>query len=457
MKKTLAEMVSKASGGKALENVQRLFDIGTFVETDRFVSASGEIGSVITGYGLIGGRNVYVFAQNPDVASGGLTESSARKISKLLTRAAQNGSPVVGIYDSKGGVITEGARLLHAYGELTAAAASLLGVVPVVSVITGTCGGSGAVLSQLSDFVIMTEKAELFVTPPFLAVDTKAGAATAASAAKTGGASIVAKDAGAAIAKARELISVLPDNNLEPAIFDYVGGDSVSTAAGVFGQLQDSDVPTIEILAGFATNVQTSFGSVGGVTAAFITTNKNDVAEVLLTPDDLKKILRFVRFADAYTIPVITEIDVYGLANSTAAEYDGAVRVAAKLTSVYAAATTPKLALIKNAVGVGFTVLGAFGADYAAALESAVIAPVSPKAAAVLLSSDKIKDGSNAALEAVASEYAENEGNPFAAAALGLIDSVVSVGEAAEQLRAALAITGGKRASAAQPRKGITI
>ena len=207
--------------------------------------------------------------------------------------------------------------------------------------------------------------------------------------------------------------------------------------------------------------MRTSFGSIGGVTAAFITTNKNDVREVLLTNDDMKKILRFVRFADAYTIPVITEIDVYGLETENSANAaensEGSVRIVAKLTSVYAAATTPKLALIKNAVGLGFTVLGAFGADYAAALETAVISPIPPKAAAVFLSEDKIKDGSDAALEAAAREYADSEGNPFAAAALGLIDRVVSAGEAAEHLRAAFAVTRGKRAAASQPRKGITI
>ncbi|GHU46760.1 hypothetical protein FACS1894120_4140 [Clostridia bacterium] len=133
------------------------------------------------------------------------------------------------------------------------------------------------------------------------------------------------------------------------------------------------------------------------------------------------------------------------------------IRVSAKLTSVIAGATTPKLSLVKNAVGAGFTVLGAFGADYAAAVEDAVISPITPKAAAVFLSSDKITDGSVGALEKAALEYAENGGDPFRAAALGLVDTVVSAGEAAEGLRAALSITAGKRTAAAQPRKCTTI
>ena len=334
-------------------------------------------------------------------------------------------------------------ELLTAYGNIAGACASISGVAPQIALIGGVCGGISATLACMADFVIMTEKAELFLNAPFIT----GGSGSAQNAAKSGVSCLTVKDMAEAVQKAKALVSILPQNNLEVAGNDYFALPDAAPDASLKGEamvktVADKDSLT-ELFKDFGAASYTALGSVNWKTVGFVATNKSDSK---LTAADTAKIARFVGICDAFSIPVVTFVDSEGFAADKDAELAGSLRDAAKLTQVYASSTTPKVSLITgNALGGAFTVFCGANADVTLALEQAVIAPTTPKAAAIFLYSDKFN--TKADVEAEAEKYATEEASALNAMEKGAVDSIVAPEEIWAEVNGALEMLSGKRVS----------
>ncbi len=437
MKKTIAEMEQAAS--PAAEKLISLFDEDSFVELDKYVKAG-----VVSGYGFVDGAVVYAYAQDSSVKSGAVCDSAAAKIAKVYELALKNGAPVVSVFDSRGGDIAQGMKMLNAYGEIAKASAALSGAVPQIAVVDGVCAGTAAMIACMADIVVMTEKSELFMTAPFIADDKTEGAGTCENAAKSGVAAVTAKDSADAMAKVKKLLTILPANNLETAGNDYFADNDAVLTADLKGTayieaIADKD-SVIELYKDFGTASVTALASVNWRTVGFVNTDKADK----LTQSDCAKIARFVTFCDAYSIPVVTLVDTKGFEKSTAAELTGSIRDSAKLTQSYACATTAKIAVIKgSATGSAYVALAskAAGVDIAIATEDAVITPACPKAVVTFLNG--ASDDATTAKQA--QEYVENEASPFTAAENGYVDRIVTVDDVKAAITSAIEITSGKR------------
>lgn len=405
--KTLAEMEQSVPDSDARKRLESFLDEGSFKELDKFLSADGEVSSVIAGRGDVWGNPVCVFAQDSSVKGGVLNKSAALKIKKTIELAAKTGTPVVAFYDSKGADINEGMAVLAEYGEIMKASAAASGVVPQIAVITGVCAGCAAMLAEMADITIMSEDAELFLTSPFNTPDGKLeGAGKAENAAKSGVADIVAKNADEAVEKAKQLVSVLPSNNLDMSCVDEANASDAVINASMKGEALVEAIANkysvVELGEKFGTAAYTALAGIGYRAVAVVSTDK----AAKLTADDTAKIARFVQFADVFSIPVVTIVDTEGFEGSSAAELAGSVRNCAKLAQVYAAATTVKVNVITGkAFGAAYAAFSNVDATYA--WENAQIAPMSPEAGKVFMGEELVV-------------------NPFAAASLGMIDGVIS-------------------------------
>ncbi|MGN0688628.1 MAG: carboxyl transferase domain-containing protein [Oscillospiraceae bacterium] len=427
--KTLAEMEQNVPDSDARKRLTALFDEDSFRELDKFMAPNGEQSSVVAGYGTVMGATAYAYAQDVSVKGGAVNKSAAVKIRKIYELAAKNGAPVVAVFDSKGGDISEGMAVLSAYGDIIKASAAISGVVPQIAVICGVCAGAAALIASMADVKIMTEKAELFMTAPFNTPDGKLeGAGTAANAAKAGVCDILAKDDAEAVAKAKKLIAMLPANNISLAGNDDFAENDAIVSAGMSGKdiiaaVADKNSVT-ELGAQFGSAAYTAIASVNWATVAFVAT---DNAEKL-TAADSAKIARFVQLADVFSIPVVTVIDTQGFVPSSEAELSGSVRDCAKLAQVYASATTVKVNLIKGkAFGAAYAAFDS--ADISYAWENAQIAPMAPEAAKVFMGE-------------------EIETSPFGAAALGMVDAVIAADDTKDAIASAVDLCSGKRVAA---------
>lgn len=435
--KTLAEMEQNIPESDARKRLMAFFDDGQFNELDKFLSAEGEVSSVVTGFGSVDGTSVYVFAQDSSVKGGAVNKSAALKIAKIYALAAKSGAPVVGFFDSKGGEINEGMAVLAAYGEIMKASAAISGVVPQIAVVTGVCAGCAAMLAEMADITVMSEDAELFLTSPFNTPDGKLdGAGKAKSAAKSGVADIVVKNADAAVETAKKLVSILPENNMGVGGNNGFAENDAAVNASMKGEklveaLADKN-SVIELGAAFGSAAYTALASVKWGTVAFVATDKAEK----LTADDAAKIARFVQFADVFSIPVVTVVNTNGFEGSSAAEFAGSVRECAKLAQVYATATTLKINLITgNAFGAAFAAFES--ADISYAWEGAKIAPMNPEAGKVFMGEELVV-------------------SPFAAASEGMIEGVIAPEDTREALASAMWICSDKRvASPARKRPNI--
>ncbi|MCM1054711.1 MAG: hypothetical protein NC394_04225 [Bacteroides sp.] len=439
--KTLAQLQQENASSEARNTLISLFDEDSFTELSPYTG-----GSVVTGCGQIDGCPVYAFIQDVSVKSGAVCRAAAQKIVRLYSLAVKNGAPVIAVYDSKGGDVSEGVELLTAYGDIANASASVSGVAPQIAIVGGVCGGISASLACMADFVIMTEKAELFLNAPFITGG--AGAGTAKNAALSGVSCMTVSGMDEAVKKARALAAILPQNNLEVAGNDYFALPTDTADASLKGEAMVKTVADkdslIELFSNFGKASYTALGSVNWKTVGFVATDKTDDK---LTASDTAKIARFVGICDAFSIPVVTIVNSEGFAADSAAELAGSVRDAAKLTQVYASATAPKVSVITgNALGGVFTAFCGANADMTVALEQAVIAPTTPKAAAIFLYSDKLS--SKAELEAAANEYAAEEASALNAMEKGAVDRIVPAEEIWAAVNGALEMLSGKRVSA---------
>lgn len=428
----LREELNKTS---AYEILSKFFDEGSFCETDALLKSESDFAEAVTGYGTVMGVPVYAFAQNSDVASGAMSKAQAKKIKRLYDLAKITGAPVVGFYDSVGGRLEQKNDLLYAYGEILGKASTISGIVPQLSVVLGTCLGTTALTAASSDFIIMSEGAEL-------SIEVAPKNADAQYNAKKGIANIVCEDKDKAIEKARELITYFPSNNLDVAPVDDAVAPKENAECEVCS-IADADSLCF-INEEFTDIVTTAFGRVQGEVVGFVSTN-GDVIDCKAG----QKISKFVRFCDAYSIPLVTVVDAKAFSS---------IKSASRVTGAYAEATTAKIAVIKGtAVGSVYIALAgeASGTDLRFAVDGAVISPINPKALAFIMDAESMKVPVSEQ-DKVAENFAKSEFSAVNAAANGYVDDVITNAELRVKVSQGLEMLSSKRVETL-PKKHSTI
>lgn len=413
-----------AMNTSAFKNLLKFFDENSFSEIDGFAKSGKNYAEVVAGFGMVEGMPVYAFAQNRDVCGGAMSKAHAAKVKKIYDLALKTGAPVVGFYDSIGGKLREGNELLAGYGDVLKASGQLSGVVPQISVILGNCLGTGALTAANADFIIMNKKATL-------SLSTMGTEGTAEDNAKKGISALTAENNAEAIAKARELITYLPSNNLSSSAAAF---EAAPAAAPKCPAEMVADENTLfELYANYGSQAVVSLGRVDGRVVGFVGTKGESVG---YHAGD--KIAKFVRFCDAFSIPVITFVN---------SEEFTSIKTASKVTSAYAEATTVKISVVTGtAVGALYIAMAGSGAnaDVTFALSQAIISPVTPEAAAFIMAPDKMNVVPAKQKEA-AMKFAQAELSAFKAAENGFVEDVITEDELRGKIAAALEMLEGKR------------
>lgn len=444
-KSRLAEYNAAKKTCPARDRLAALFDDGVFSETGSGLKSGNGPAGVVTAYGYINGNPAYAFSQDNTVMSGAVSKAHSAKICRILELAARNGVPAVGVYDSGGAFIEDGADALNAYSDILLELGNISGVVPVISVISGVCAGTMAMIAASADFTVITKKGELYAN---------AGqtAPSAENASASGLAAASADSDGEAMEIVRKYLSLMPMNNLSAVPeFDFApptAAVSFENGKSSAETIADAD-SLLELYSGFGECVYTALGTIGGASAGIAS-----AVGKKLTADDCAKLTGFVRLCDAYSVPVVTVIDTEGFeTNST-----DVIRAYARLCGAYAEATCPKIAVVSgNAWGSAFIALAGrnIAADAVIALPDAVIAPVAPETAAEFLYHDRLKGAKDLTAERkrIADEYAETAASSFAAAEKGAVDDIAAPEEVRAKIISVLEIAAGKRLNKRLPKK----
>lgn len=418
----------------AYKRLNALFDEGTFSQLAPFTVSGDSYAEVVAGYGEVNGCEVYAFAQNSDICGGAMSKAHAAKLKKLYDLALKTGTPVIGLYDSVGARVNEGIELMTSYGEVLNYSGKLAGIVPQISVVLGPCQGTAALLAVCADFVIMSEKGKL-------TINTNGEGGSADENRKHGVAAVTAKDEFAAIEAAKNLVVMLPQNNLsDPYSVDEIPAMADGSAVSAFVD----GGSFIELFEGYADEATVGFAKLQGDTVGVVKTNGE-----LLNRQACEKCAKLVRFCDAYSIPVITLADAKGFA---------CVKAASKLTAAYAEATTAKITVVTgDAFGAFYMAVAGTGAstDITVALEGASVSPIAPEAGIIILSPESLKTDKAGREKAIA-EFRANECSAMRAAEKGYIDNVTTLDELRGVLSSALDMLAGKRETTL-PKKHSTI
>ena len=450
----------------ARERIYMLLDEGSFEELDMFVThrctnfgleKEKYLGDgVVTGHGTIGGRVVYVFAQDFTVFGGSLSETMAQKICKVMDMAMKIGVPVIGINDSGGARIQEGVTSLAGYAEIFERNILASGVIPQISAIFGPCAGGAVYSPALTDFILMTkENSYMFVTGPKVvktvtgeSISTEDLGGAAMHSSKSGVSHFNVEDEEVGIELIRELISYLPQNNMEeaPLLATNDPIDRTEDALNeivpnnpnkpydmkeVIGGIVDNGT-FLEVHASYARNIIVGFARFNGVSTGIIANQPNFLAGVL-DCDASRKAARFVRFCDAFNIPILTLVDVPGFLPGSAQEYAGIITHGAKLMFAYGEATVPKVTVtIRKSYGGAHDVMSCkqLRGDFNYAWPTAEIAVMGASGAIEVLEGRKIKDIEDKDEKAKfiaekENEYKQKFANPYQAASYGYIDDVI--------------------------------
>lgn len=454
------EKQKKSGKMTARERVSQLLDSQSFVELDVLVAHGGKAEGVVTGYGTVEGRPVYVLSQDFTVLGGSVGAKHAQKIAKVLDLARKTGTPVVLMCDSAGARIDEGALALEAYADIFARMARMSGVTPMISMVLGPCVGSAALMSEMSDVTLMVKGigAKLSAGPQVISATfglnkTAEQLGGAEAMATQGGADFVCDSETEAFAKARKLLGMLPLNNLEDAPLDAaedLNRPCEGLAAGADAQtlltaLCDAG-SVMELGAGY-TQAVTALAKMGGRTVAVVYTGAGE-----LCYKRAKKIARFVRFADCYNIPVVTLIDTEGLVVAESARQKELLAAVAQMMYAYTEATTAKLSVVTGkAIGAAYVALGGkANADVVYAWPGSVIAPMTGEAAVAVLYKDELKNSKGdvaAARAQLAAKYEAEVADGVHAAEDGCVDDVIDPAQTRKLLIASLEMLASKRDS----------
>lgn len=483
-----ARIEKQHAAGKltARERIFALLDEDSFVEMDKFVThRCGDFGmdkkrilgdGVVTGYGTIFGRKVCVFAQDFTVFGGSLSGAYAQKICKVMDLAMKIGCPVIGLNDSGGARIQEGVESLAGYADIFTRNVLASGVIPQISAIMGPCAGGAVYSPAMTDFIMMVENTSyMFITGPEViktvtheevTKEELGGARTHAS--KSGVSDFALKDELSCIATLRELLSYIPDNNQTPPPI-------VENDDPIIRQIPDLDtvVPPesnkpydmkeiilpvvdhgkfLEVAENYAKNITIGFARIGGESVGIVANQPAHYAGCLDISASIKA-ARFVRFCDAFNIPLITFVDVPGFLPGTAQEYGGIIKHGAKLLYAFTEATVPKITVItRKAYGGAYDVMASkhIRADINVAYPGAEIAVMGPEGAVNIIFRGELAKMKTAASQEKArkkftDEYRENFANPYKAASLGYIDEVIRPRDTRAVLARSLELLRGKK------------
>ena len=464
----------------ARERIELLLDEGSFEEFDMFVAhrctdfgmenqrPAGD--GVVTGWGTINGRMVYVFSQDFTVLGGSVSATHAQKICKIMDMAVENGAPVIGLNDSGGARIQEGVDSLAGYGEVFKRNIQASGVVPQISVIMGPCAGGAVYSPAMTDFIFMVKDSSyMFVTGPDVVKTVTNEVVTAE---ELGGASTHTKKSSVAdgafeneveaLSEVRRLVDFLPLNNRDKApvrpFFDEPGRVEASLDTLVtdnpntpydmkelITKLADEG-DFYEIQEEFAKNIITGFVRLEGQTVGVVA-NQPMVLAGCLDIDSARKAARFVRFCDAFEIPILTLIDVPGFLPGKSQEYDGIIKHGAKLLFAYGEATVPKVTVItRKAYGGAYVVMSSkhLRGDFNYAWPTAEIAVMGAKGATEIIHRADLGDADKIAQHTA--DYEDRFANPFVAAERGFVDEVIQPRSTRKRVARAFASLRNKKA-----------
>ena len=436
------EKVYGSSGAK----LEAIFDAGTFVELGAYTKRQGsdaDFEGVLCGYGAVNGKLAFAFVQDSGRTKGAFSERHAKKIENLYTLAVKNGAPVIGVFDSAGAVVYDGASALAAYGRFMKCVSDASGIVPQIAVVDGVCGGSSAVVAAMFDLTVtVKDKSKLYVNSPFV-IGAEAGSSDFAAA--NGISAYGAKDEADAFAYVRGLVDILPANNAEGAFAE--NGDDMNRAVSfdaenykaeeLVAQIADNG-RAIALYSEYAKNTFLGIASFGGVTAGVV------VSQGALDIKSARAIAKLVSFCDSFALPVVTLVDSQGLDVSLEAESAAYASELARLAYAYTSSENAKLTVVVGkAYGAAFTLLGSksVGADMALALPTACISVLSPEASVAFVWNSKVGEKSREELEA---EWAEKCASAAEACDCGEIDDIVAPEELRQRICAGLSMLASK-------------
>ncbi|MCR5347364.1 MAG: methylmalonyl-CoA carboxyltransferase [Fretibacterium sp.] len=490
--KAIAKQKAKGKG-TARERIDQLLDPGSFVEIDEFVThrctnfgleKSKPLGDgVVTGWGTIDGRKVFVFSQDFTVLGGSLGEKHADKICKVMDMAMEMGCPVIGLNDSGGARIQEAVDALNGYGKIFYRNTLASGVIPQMSVIMGPTAGGAVYSPALTDFIFMVDKTSVMhITGPAVikAVTGEEVTSEELGGARThnnisGNAHFLAKDEAECFAQIRKVLSYLPPNNLDDAPVietndpvdraDMTLRDIVPTNPNKGYDVHDVLVKVLdggeftEVQAGWAKNIVTGYGRVGGRPIGIIA-NQAAVMAGCLDIDASDKASRFIRHCDAFNLPIVTFVDVPGYLPGVTQEHNGIIRQGAKMLYAYSEATVPMVTIIlRKAYGGAYLAMSSksLGSDIVLAWPQAEIAVMGAEGAANIVFRKEIEaaaDPSAMRMEKI-DEYRKAFATPYVAAERGLVDRVILPEETRKVLAQSLAGLESKRTARPAKKHGV--
>jgi acetyl-CoA carboxylase carboxyltransferase component len=456
----------------ARERIDLLLDPGTFDEIDTLMRPRAVAGTenvaeaVVTGWGKVDGRPIYLFSYDFTLLGGSLSEAVAEKILKVMDLAMMTGAPIIGIQDSGGARIQDGPESLRGFGEIFAMNTLASGVVPQISVIMGPCAGGAVYSPAITDFIFMTEgTGQMYITGPDVI---RAVTGEEVSHEELGGADAHASRSGVAhfaiageeetLTEVRRLLSFLPSNNAEDPPYvatsddiDRADEDLLSIVPAepnrpydvrevVFRMVDDGDF--MEVHESFAPNVVVGFGRMGGRTVGFVCNQPMQLAGSL-DINASRKAARFVRFCDCFNIPLVTLVDVPGYLPGTTQEYGGIITHGAKLLFAYSEATVPKVAVIlRKAYGGAYLVMSSkhLRGDMNFAWPTAEVAVMGPDGAVNIVFREEMSkaDDPEARRQELIEEYRSRFANPYIPASRGFIDDVIDPRETRKRVIRAL-------------------
>ena len=469
----------------ARERIDLLLDPGSFVEVDKFVvhrctdfGMQGQkvLGDgVVTGYGKIDGRQVFVFAQDFTVFGGSLSGAFAEKLCKIMDLAAKVGAPVIGLNDGAGARIQEGVVSLGGYGDVFLRNVRFSGVIPQISVILGPCAGGAVYSPAMTDFIIMVKQtSNMFITGPDVIktvtheeVTPEELGGASAHASKSGVAHFAANSEEEALQIIRNLLSFMPQNNLEDPPLVPTDDDPHRTDERLRTLVPDNankpydmkeligivvdDGNFFEVHAGWARNIVCGFARFGG-RAVGIVANQPAFLAGCLDIDASKKAARFVRFCDAFNLPLVTFVDVPGFLPGTTQEWDGIITHGSKLLYAFSEATVPKVTVItRKAYGGAYVVMSSkhIDADVNLAFPTAEIAVMGPDGAVSIVFRKELQAARDpeSRRKELETDYREKFASPYKAAELGYIDEVIKPEQTRPRIISALEMLATKRQS----------
>ncbi len=471
------EKIHKSGRKTARERIYALLDPETFVEMDKLVThrcsdfgmeknkVSGD--GMITGYGKIDGRMVFVFAQDFTVFGGTMSRANADKVVKIMDMAMRMGAPLIGLNDSGGARIQEGVESLAGYADIFYRNVMASGVIPQISAIFGPCAGGAVYSPAMTDFILMVrESSYMFVTGPEViktvtheevTMEELGGAMSHNT--RSGVAHFVAENDEQIVLMIRELVSFLPSNNMEdppiqPCTDDVMRQDEKLQTIIPADPNKPYDMKEIitsvadnhnffEVMPFYAQNILTGFARLGGKPVGIVANQPAFLAGVLDINSSVKA-ARFVRFCDCFNIPLITFVDVPGFLPGTVQEFGGIIKHGAKLLYAFSEATVPKITVItRKAYGGAYDVMSSkhIGGDVNYAYPTAEIAVMGPEGAVNIIHKGKLNEADRAI---AVNNYRETFANPYKAAELGYIDEIILPRQTRLKLIRALELTQNK-------------